>query len=124
MIRVQLTEMQLEELKRYRGQSSSANSEKAFMVLLNHEGSSAVKIAKQLHRNPHTVREWLKRYIKDGLSGLQRNYSEGRSREKRDKCIQIMEKILPKSPQKFGYIDIVWSVSLILHHLKTAGKIM
>ncbi len=75
------------------------------MVLLNQEGLSAVKIAKKLRRNLHTVRDWLKQYIKDGLSGLKRSSSEGAPREKRDKCIEIMEKILPKSPQEFGYID-------------------
>lgn len=123
MIRVQLTENQRQELEKYRGQSSSNNSEKAFMVLLNSEGKSAVNIGKQLRRNPHTVRSWLKRYIQHGLLGLERNYSEGRPREKRDKCIRIMEEILPQSPQKYGYLDLVWSIPLILHHLKTACQI-
>ncbi|MFQ5646797.1 MAG: helix-turn-helix domain-containing protein, partial [bacterium] len=73
MIRVNLTEAEKLELERYRGQSSSQNSEKAFMVMLNSEGKSAVKIGEQLNRNPHTVRHWLKSYLAKGLAGLDRN---------------------------------------------------
>jgi transposase len=80
MIRVQLNQEERDLLQRFRGQSSSKNSEKALMVLLNADGESAVKISEKLNRNSHTVRFWLKRYLAEGLKGLQRIKASGRPR--------------------------------------------
>jgi len=123
MIRVQINQEERDLLQRFRGQSSSKNSEKALMVLLNADGESAVKISGRLNRNPHTVRFWLKRYLAEGVEGLQRKKASGRPSDKRKECIQVIKKVLPQSPQKFKYQDSVWSIPLIRDYLKTAHKI-
>ena len=115
MITVSINKVQRQELERFRTLASSKNSEKALMVLLSSEGKSVSQIADTLKRNPHTVRDWLKRYNADGLKGLSRKYSSGRPDEKRAKLKNHIREILRDSPVDHGYKDQVWSVPLIVY---------
>ena len=115
MIKVSITKEQQKELKQFRSLASSKDSEKALMVLLSSEGEKVSQIAKTLKRNPHTVRDWLKRYNAAGLKGLSRKYSPGRPDEKRAKLKVHIQKVLGDSPVDHGYQDHVWSVPLIEH---------
>jgi len=117
MIKIKLTEQEMARLEKYRGQSSSENSEKALMVIMSAEGHSPIKIAKALKRNPHTVRKWLKQYKKDGADGLQRQYSPGRPNDARKQVQGTIEEILDKSPLEFNYQESLWTVSLMVHYL-------
>ena len=118
MIIVQLSDSNKKELEEYRKQASSNNSEKSLMILMSNEKKSPVKIGATLKRNPHTVRLWLKRYIKSGIKGLQRRYSLGRPRTKRDKIAPVVQKLMKSSPLDYGYQDRVWTIPLIVHYLK------
>jgi len=115
MIKVSITKEQQKELKQFRSLASSKDSEKALMVLLSSEGEKVSHIAKTLKRNPHTVRDWLKRYNANGLKGLSRRYSPGRPDEKRAKLKAHIQEVLGDSPVDHGYQDHVWSVPLIEH---------
>ena len=115
MIKVSINTEQQRELERFRGLASSKDSEKALMVLLSSEGKNVPQIAKTLKRNPHTVRDWLKRYNLDGIKGLSRKFSPGRPDEKRAKLKAHIKEILLDSPVKHGYLDQVWSVPLIVY---------
>jgi transposase len=115
MIKVSITKEQQKELKQFRSLASSKDSEKALMVLLSSEGEKVSQIAKTLKRNPHTVRDWLKRYNANGLKGLSRRYSPGRPDEKRAKLKAHIQEVLGDSPVDHGYQDHVWSVPLIEH---------
>lgn len=115
MIKVSLNKEQQKELKQFRSLASSGDSEKALMVLLSSDGKKVSQIAKILKRNPHTVRDWLKRYNVSGLKGLSRKYSSGRPDEKRAKLKAHIQEILGDSPVEHGYQDHVWSVPLIVH---------
>ncbi len=115
MIKVSITKEQQKELKQFRSLASSNDSEKALMVLLSSEGEKVSQIAKTLKRNPHTVRDWLKRYNAAGLKGLSRKYSPGRPDEKRAKLKAHIQEVLGDSPVDHGYQDHVWSVPLIEH---------
>jgi len=123
MIFVRLTESEKKELEEFRKQASSKNSEKSLMVLMSHDKKSPVDIGSLLKRNPHTVRLWLKRYIESGIEGLQRRYSQGRPRDKRNKIAPIIQELLKLSPLDYGYQDRVWTIPLIVHHLKTKCEI-
>jgi len=123
MIRVRLSKDEKSELEDYRGQASSGNSEKALMVLKCNEGLSAPQIAKDLKRHPHTVRNWLNSYINNGISGLDRHYSPGRSTQLRDKVKEHIEKLLFTDPRELGYQAGLWTVSLLSHHLKSKENI-
>ncbi|MBT4290188.1 MAG: IS630 family transposase [Deltaproteobacteria bacterium] len=115
MITVSINKEQRLELEQFRALASSKNSEKALIVLLSSEGKSVSQIADTLKRNPHTVRDWLKRYNADGLKGLSRKYSPGRPDEKRAKLKDHIREILLDSPIDHGYKDHVWSVPLIVY---------
>lgn len=118
MIRVQLTKNQREEIEKFRRQASSKDSEKALMVLMNADGSNVSEISTLLRRNPHTVRDWLKRYKKWNLPGLSRKFSPGRPNEKRNVVKGHIKKIISQSPEQYGYVDRVWTVPLISHDIK------
>ena len=123
MIKIRLSDSQREELNRFRRQASSKDSEKALMVLMSADGLSVPQIAVTLKRNPHTVRDWLKRYKRKGLKGLSRNFSPGRPSTKRQQVKTHIQTILPKSPEDYGYKDAVWSVPLIAYNIKERLKI-
>jgi transposase len=118
MIKVQLTQEQRTELENFRRQASSKDTEKALMVLMSADGRSVGDISTTLKRNPHTVRDWLKRYQKKGLVGLSRKYSPGRPDEKRNKVKERIEEIVPIPPSHYGYMDNVWTVPLIAHDIE------
>ena len=112
MIKVAIDKAQQNELERFRALASSKDSEKALMVLLSAEGQSVPRIAKTLKRNPHTVRDWLKRYNAAGIKGLRRKYSPNRPDDKRARLKTHIQEVLTDSPAKHGYSDSVWSVPL------------
>jgi transposase len=118
MIRISLSPEQKNELEKFRHQASSKDSEKALMILLSAEGQSVSTISTILKRNPHTVRDWLKRYRKNGLVGLSRKYSPGRPDDKRNKVKEQIERIIHRPPSEYGYMDSVWTVSLIAHDVE------
>jgi predicted ArsR family transcriptional regulator len=96
MIKIKLTRTDRIKLEKFRYQASSRDSEKALMVLMNADGQSVADISSSLRRNPHTVREWLKRYKAYGLSGLSRKFSPGRpsySQELYELCELCMEQL-------------------------------
>ena len=119
MIKVSINKNQQKDLERFRSLASSKNSEKALLVLLSSEGETVSQIAKTLKRNPHTIRDWLKRYNASGIKGLGRKYSPGRPDEKRLKIKEHIRKILNSSPVEHGYKDHVWSVPLIVYDAAT-----
>jgi transposase len=123
MIKVSINPDERKELEQFRRLSSSKNSEKALMVLLCSEGQKIDHIANTLKRNPHTVRDWLSRYKKSGIKGLNRNYSPGRPDEKRSKIKVHLTEIISNSPVEYGYNDHVWSVPLIAHDAAKKLKI-
>lgn len=118
MIRVQLTKNQREEIEKFRRQASSKDSEKALMVLMNADGRNVSEISTLLRRNPHTVRDWLKRYKKWRLAGLSRRFSPGRPNEKRHAVKGHIKEIISQSPELYAYVDRVWTVPLITHDIK------
>ncbi len=115
MIKVSINEDQRKELGQFRSLASSKDSEKALMVLLSSEGKKVSEISQILKRNPHTIRDWLKRYNASGIKGLSRKYSPGRPDEKRTILKAHIKKVLLGSPLEQGYQDHVWSVPLIVY---------
>ena len=116
MIKISLSYEQRKELEKFRRQASSKDSEKALMVLMNADGMSVPQISRVIKRNPHTVRDWLKRYKAKGIAGLARNFSPGRPSAKRKELMQIIEQVIPSPPTEYGYQDSAWTVPLITHY--------
>lgn len=71
-IHLNLTQEQLEELRQFYRQTHSARERtRAHMVLLNAEhGLVAREIAELVHRDQQSVRNWIRRYVEDGIDGF------------------------------------------------------
>ena len=100
MIKIRLSKEQQKRLESFRRQASSKDSEKALMVLMSNDGKTVSEISKILKRNPHTVRNWLKRYMNQGIEGLNRNFSPGRPNTIRLDIQEHIKKIIADSPSK------------------------
>ena len=118
MIRIRLTNKERHHLEKLREGSVSEHSEKALMVLLNHEGKSPIEIGAILRRNPHTVRDWLKRYIVNGVEGFRRKASPGRPAVVRNASKGIIQGIIEKCPSDYGFHSNYWTAQLIVEYLK------
>lgn len=118
MIRVTLSDEEKMKLVKLREGSISEHSEKALMVLLSHEGKSPFEIGEILQRNPHTVRDWLKRYKNEGIEGFRRLTSPGRPADKRNSGKAIILEIIDKNPSEYGFHANSWTAQLILEYLK------
>jgi transposase len=118
MIRVKLNKDQRVEIEKFRHQASTKDSKKALMVLMNADGRNVSEVSALLRRNPHTVRDWLKRYKKKGLAGLSRKFSPGRPDEKRNAVKGRIKEIISQLPELYGYVDRAWTVPLITHDIK------
>jgi len=117
LIKVQLSEEHRKELELFRRHASAKDSEKALMVLLSSDGETVKQIARTLRRNPHTVRDWLKRYQAQGVAGLARRFSPGRPGDKRIQLMQYIAIVISEPPASHGYQDAAWSVPLIAYHV-------
>ncbi len=113
MIRIRLTEKQKTELESTRNQNNGQLSERALAVLLSNDGLSPNKISQQIKRNPHTVRDWLKRYREKGIQGLKRHFSPGRPDHKRQQLKHFIPEVINQSPEVFGYPVSLWTSGLI-----------
>lgn len=118
MIRIQLLKDEIKLLSGLRKQTNDERSERALMVLLSNDGFSSLQIALQLKRNAHTVRLWLNRYKEEGITGLNRKYSQGAPSTKRDLLIESFDEWFSKSPTDFGYQSNAWTISLLIDLFK------
>lgn len=123
MLKIRLSKEQKAELEAFRKQASSKDSEKALMILMSNDGKGVPEIAKMLKRNPHTIRDWLKRYMAKGIRGLGRNFSPGRPATTRIKIQNYITKIITESPLDHGYQDRIWSVPLITFEVNKTLKL-
>ncbi len=71
MLRLTLTEEEQASLVRLRLKRKASIGERAWYVLLLSSGKSIAEITNQTGRNHHTIRLWIKRYLSEGIVGLQ-----------------------------------------------------
>jgi len=103
-IRITLSLKEKQALKQLRRCRAAGNqAEMAHYVLLCNQGYSVDEISKQLDRNPHTIRCWLKRYLSQGLSGLNDIKGTGRPRALREKSKKLLSTLLSHVPREYGY---------------------
>ena len=124
MIQINLTQKQRSELETYRSTAKSENSERALMVLMSNDGKTPAYIAKTIKRHQHTIRDWLKRYKNNGISGLQRKYAPGKSPALRNLVSTEVEILIDKSPTEFGYKVSLWTTKLISTYLENEKGIV
>ena len=111
----------LQQLKRKR---NSNIGERAQYVLLAAEGHRVSSIAKQLGRNKHTIRTWIKRYETEGTAGLNSIQPPGRPNQKAELVGKQLKELLNKSPRDYGYIQSGWQVNLLVDYFKQQGHVI
>lgn len=87
-----------------------------YMVILHHlQGSSNKSIAAALELCQHTVGTYIRKYTKDGISGLKLKYSPGAPRmltkEQEEKLVEI---VTTKTPDEVGFAPRKnWTIAII-----------
>jgi len=124
MLRIQLTESELQELEERLKQAKS-QSALIYMDLkiieFSHQGKGVSEISELLGLHPHTVRTILKKFKADGFTALQRK-PRGQPEEKLkayDKA--YWEDILSQPPcsfEKLATPDQNWTYQLVQHYLE------
>ena len=118
MLRINLNDTEIEKLARLGRTASGRVSERAHFVLLSRQGFSADKIGKLMHAAENTVKLWLRRYQTEGIAGLEDQPHAGRAVKNRH-LLDIVEAQIGQSPDCFGYLQSIWTLLLLLLHLRT-----
>lgn len=112
MIKARLDEEQRKALQTLR-KTRSFLGERAHYILLSDEGLSIKAIAQQLNRHEHTIRSWIKAYLKLGIEGLASISPSGRPMVKGLAVEKEIETLLVKTPRDFGYQEEGWTVAIM-----------
>ncbi len=121
MIRIQLPHEQREALEKARRIRTSSLAERCFAVLLSDRGHSVPAIALASGRHEHTIRSWLKAYLKEGIAGLKDTPPVGRTNRKELAALTILQPVLAKHPSEYGYLEAGWSTNLLADYLFQQG---
>ena len=118
MIRIRLTPEQRQALEKARRTRTSNLAERCFVVLQCDLGQRVPDIARSSGRHEHTIRSWLKSYLKDGIEGLKDTPPSGRTNRKEQTALPILQQVLPNSPSDYGYLEEGWSTNLLVDYLR------
>ncbi len=117
MIRMQLTPEQREALEKARRIRTSNLAERCLVVLRSDRGHSVPVIAESTGRHAHTIRSWLKAYLKGGIEGLKNTPPPGRTNRKEQAALSILAHVIPQSPSAYGYLEEGWSTNVLVDYL-------
>ena len=117
MIRIQVPFEQRQRLEQARRIRTSNLSERCLAVLLSDCGQSVPVIAKSIGRHEHTIRSWLKAYLREGIEGLKNTPPPGRTNRKEHEALMILQPVLTKHPSDYGYLEAGWSTHLLVDYL-------
>ena len=117
MIRIQLTPEQREALEKARRICTSNLAECCLVVLRSDRGHSVPAIAESTGRHAHTIRSWLKAYMKGGIEGLKNTPPPGRTNHKEHEALMILQSVLAQHPSEYGYLEAGWSTNLLVDYV-------
>lgn len=87
-------------------------------VLLCCSGLSCYQVADYFGQSPRTVQQWVKRFERSGLAGLQEKPRRGRPGRLDASARDRLARDLRTSPRRFGYEQALWDGRLLSHHIK------
>jgi transposase len=112
MIFVQLSNEQRRELERVSRQAVGRVALRAHMVLLSGRGYSVPQIAVIHDDGCDVVRQWLHRYEREGIAGLDDEPKSGRP-PKDPLARSIVDAQASQSPECSGHVQTCWTVGLL-----------
>jgi transposase len=121
MIRIHLLDEQRESLENARRIRTSNLSERCLAVLLSDRAQNVPLIAESIGRHEHTIRSWLKAYLRDGIEGLKNTPPPGRTNRKENEALMILQPVLAHHPSDYGYLEAGWSTHLLVDYLSRQG---
>ena len=90
---------------------------RAHIVMLSGQGYSSTEIASLVGRHPASVRKWIHRFNKRGISSLINAPSPGRKRSYSDEQAQQMVEIALTEPRALGQPYSRWSLHRLVRYL-------
>jgi transposase len=118
MIYIRLTPEQRHALEQARRLRTSHLAERCLMVLLSDRGQSVPAIAQSTGRHEHTIRSWLKAYMRGGIEGLKATPPSGRTNRKEQAALSLLAQVIPRSPSDYGYLEAGWSTNVLVDSLQ------
>jgi len=116
-LRITLNDSEFVALRQHARQAIGRESERAHFVLMSHQGLSAAKVGKLMGAAENTVKCWLRRYQKHGIDGLKDLARSGHPRINRH-LTDIVEAQISQPPDCSGYLCTIWTLLLMLLHLR------
>ncbi len=96
---------------------------RAQMILLAFDGLSAPQIARIVDLDPFTVRQYMKRYLHEGIAGLADRPRTGRPRMATPEYVELAMTTLRQRPRALGLPFSVWSLERLITYLKEKTQI-
>lgn len=93
------------------------------IILLAFDGLSAPKIAHIVNLDPFSVRQYMKRYRDEGITGLSDRPRSGRPRAATPEYIELAITTLRQRPRALGLPFSVWSLERLIDYLKEKTQI-
>ena len=93
----------------------------AIGVLLRSKGKTAKDAGNQLGATQKQVFTWCRKFREEGIKGLLVKKQTGRPAEQKNQAKPVMEELLKKDPQMFGYLKGRWVLRDISRELKKEG---
>jgi transposase len=90
-------------------------------VLLRAEGRTAECVGNELGITGKQVFMWCRKFKSDGVDGLRRKRQTGRPARQKNMAKPVIEDIIGKDPQAFGYLKGRWALRDISKELKKEG---
>jgi putative transposase len=116
MLHVKLNDIQRHEMRLLARRTIGRVSERVHFVLLSDAGKSPPEIGALLGYDAATVRMWLKRFMDEGVAGLEDAPRSGRPSEQ-PHLDDIVETQAGQPPGVYGYLQTIWTVALLVLHL-------
>jgi transposase len=114
MIRVRLTDEQRQELRLLARREVGRVSELIHFVLLSDQGKSPPQIADLFGYSAASVRQWLERYLAQGVQGLYDKPRSGRPPQVTPEVQETVVQMVQDDPQQEGYLATLWTIAMLV----------
>lgn len=92
-------------------------------LLLVASGRSCTEVGQLFGENPTTVQRWVRRFERDGFSGVREGERPGRPKALDERQWSRIEADLRKTPRDFGFEASLWDGPVLSEHLRRRYRV-
>lgn len=118
IVKLEISALERQKLQSLQNNGSGLMRERSLAILHCVEGKKITWIAKALNRQILTIRTWIERFRKEGIQGLERNYSPGRPSLRNTLLRPKVNEYLSSTPRTYGWHEDCWTMLLLQEQLK------